>query len=486
MQRGTWGGVGGLVLAGLLAACASPPADPALSPLLAARKAMGGGESLQTLRYGGHGTGATLGQAWLPGMAWPRTEISSFSRFVDYGHAALREDVVRSRAEATGGGALPLMGQGVQRTSGLLRGPYAWNLAGTSAVAAPVALDSRIHDLWTTPHGVVEAALRNRASMRVEAGVTAVSFSMPDQFSATLYLDAQGLVERVDSVLPNPVLGDMPSTTVYSDYREFGSVKFPTRIRQNQGGFPVLDLQVTQVQVNGTEDTAVPETVLQATERVVAQAAAPGVWFLGGGSHNSVLVEMKDYLVLVESPLYDGRAQAVLAEARRLVPGKELRYVINSHHHFDHAGGLRAAAAQGATLIVSEQARPWFERVLAHPNAIKPDALTRSGRKAVVQGVNGQRSLSDGERTIDIFMIEDSAHAQGFMMVHLPREHLLIEADAFTPGPPGVPPPAVPNANQVNLAQNIERLNLQVDRILPLHGRIVPLADLYAAIGRRP
>ena len=176
----------------------------------------------------------------------------------------------------------------------------------------------------------------------------------------------------------------------------------------------------------------------------------------------------------------------MLAEVRRLAPGKELRYVINSHHHFDHAGGLRAAAAAGATLVTSEQARPWFERVLANPNRISPDGLARSTRKAVVTGVNGQRTFTDGVRPVDVFMIEESAHAQGFMMVHLPRERLLIQADAYTPGAPGAPAPAVPNANHVNLVQNIERLNLEVGRILPLHGRMVPLSELLMAVGRKP
>jgi glyoxylase-like metal-dependent hydrolase (beta-lactamase superfamily II) len=89
-------------------------------------------------------------------------------------------------------------------------------------------------------------------------------------------------------------------------------------------------------------------------------------------------------------------------------------------------------------------------------------------------------------RSVDVFMIEESAHAQGFMMVHLPRERLLIEADAFTPGAPGAPAPALPNANHVNLVQNLERLKLDVDRILPLHGRMVPLAELLTAAGRKP
>lgn len=250
------------------------------------------------------------------------------------------------------------------------------------------------------------------------------------------------------------------------------------------GGFPVLDLEVREVQVNAASGIDVPAAVAAATERVAAEKVAEGIWFLAGGSHNSVLIEMKDHLIMVESPLYDGRAQAVLAEVRRLVPGKELRYVINSHHHFDHSGGLRTAAAAGATLVTSDIARPWFEQVLANPNSISPDALARSGRKATVISVDGQRTFTDGERVLQVAMIQDSVHAQGFLMVWLPRERLLVEADAYTPAAPNAPVPAVVNANHVSLVQNIERLKLDVDRILPLHGRIVPVAELYNGVRR--
>ena len=120
-----------------------------------------------------------------------------------------------------------------------------------------------------------------------------------------------------------------------------------------------------------------------------------------------------------------------------------------------------------------------------YPNRLRPDAMEKSGRKAVVTGVNGKRSFTDGERVVDVHFIEGSVHARGFMMVHLPADKILIEADAFTPGVPNAPPPATPNALHLNLVQNLERLNLQVDRILPLHGRIVPVAELYTAVGRK-
>jgi hypothetical protein len=210
-----------------------------------------------------------------------------------------------------------------------------------------VARDERVHDLWTTPHGVLNAALRNpaRVTSRTEGGRTLVevAFAEPGRFSATVLINEANLVERIESRRPHPVLGDTAVVTAFSEYRDFGGVNFPMRIRQSQGGFEVFDLDVREVQPNAPADVQVPDPVRAAAERVTSEKAADGVWYLAGGSHHSVLIEMKDHLVLVESPLYDGRAAVVLSEANRLVPGKPVRYVVNSHHHFDHAGGLRTA-----------------------------------------------------------------------------------------------------------------------------------------------
>ncbi|HSV48200.1 MAG TPA: MBL fold metallo-hydrolase [Ramlibacter sp.] len=468
----------------MLAGCAQMAPD-AGAVLRQADAAMGGTQ-LKSVRVVAAGTGASFGQAYQPGQAWPRLN-ASYTRLMDYENGAMREDFARSRAEPNGGGGVPLMGAGEQRGTGLLRGSHAWNMAGPAPSAAPVTLDGRIHDLWTSPHGVIKAAMKNSATARGEGGKTLVSFSEPGRFRATAVIGADGLVERVDSVQPSPVIGDTVTVTHYSEYRDVGGgVKFPGRVRQEMGGFPVLDARITEVQVNVPSGIEVPPLVAAFAERVAVEKAAEGVWFLAGGSHNSVAIEMADHIMLVEAPLYDGRALAVLAEARKLVPGKPVRYVVNSHHHFDHAGGLRAMASEGVTLVTSEQARPFFEQAMGNPNTAAPDALARSGRKATVTGVSGQRNFADALRTVEVHFIEDSPHAQGFMMVWLPRERLLVQADAYTPGPPGSPASNPPNLNNVVLAQNIDRLRLNVDRILPLHGRIVALADLHNAIGRRP
>jgi len=480
----------GLATSGLLilAGCAVWAPPDAAAVIQRAETAMGAA-GVKTLRYAGSGTGATFGQAYQAGTTWPKVRVLSFSRLVDYENAAMRQEAAVTRAEPSGGGALPLMGTGEQRSVGMLQGTWAWNMVGPAPVASPVALDTRIHDLWTTPHGVLKAALKNKATAGTRTldgkSYTTLSFTEPGRFEATAYVNADNLVERIDSRQPSPVMGDTTSVITFSGYRSHGGVKFPGRIQQVMGGSEVLDIQVSEVQVNVPAEMAAPELVRQFAERVAVEKAADGVWYLAGGSHHSVLIEMKGYTVLVETPLYDGRSAAVLAEARKLVPGKPLRYAVNSHHHFDHAGGLRTAVAEGVTLVTSASAKPWYDQALANANRIRPDALARSGRSASVEGVSGKRVLDDGVRTVEIMEIQGSVHAQGFLMVYLPKEKILIEADAYTPGPPNAPAPAQPNGNNVNLVQNIEQNRLAVERILPLHGRMVALGDLMTAVGRR-
>ena len=442
-----------------------------------------GEPSLKSIEYSASGTLFQFGQAQAPGQAWPRFNIKSLTRSINYDTASLKEDWIRTQAldPPRGGGVQPIRGE--QRQVFVLSGEQAWAVTGEAAAATPIALIERQTQLWVTPHGVVKAALANNATKQ---GRT-IAFTLPNRVPVKATVDAQNLIERVEVAIPNAVVGDTPLEVTYGEYRDFGGVKFPAKIRQSAGGFPTLDLTVSDVKPNAAVEIAVPDSVRQDANpygRVATQMVADGVWYVTGGTHHSVVIEMKDHLVLVEAPLNDERTLAVLAEARSLAPGKPVRYVVNSHHHFDHSGGLRAAAGEGVTVVTHEVNRAYFERNLAAPATIRPDHLAKSGKKGIVEGVKDKRVLTDGARTVEIHHIAGVLHDDGLLMVYLPKEQLLVQADTFTPIPAGAAPPMPPSPFNVGLADNITRLGLSVDRHLPLHGRMVPMAELNRQLGK--
>jgi glyoxylase-like metal-dependent hydrolase (beta-lactamase superfamily II) len=473
------------VLALLAVVVLAPPASHAQrgpSALETVARAMGE-PGLKSIQFTGGGVNFAAGQNASPSLPWPRFNVRSFTRSVNYETASLQDEIVRAQGEdpPRGGGQQPVRGE--QRQVFVVSGDHAWNVQMGVAVPAPIALIDRQVQLWATPHGVVKAALAHRAHFE---GRT-IAFSVPGRFRVRARVDDRNLIERVEATLTNAVLGDTTVEVSYTDYRDVGGVKFPTRIRQTMGAFPTLDLTVTDVKPNAPVDIPVPDTVSQSASpyaRVTTQMVADGVWYITGGTHHSVAIEMGDHVIVVEAPLNDERALAVIAEVRGLVPDKPIRSVINSHHHFDHAGGLRAFAGEGVTVITHEVNRAFLERALAAPATVVPDHLAKSGRRGRVEGVRDRRVLTGGTRTVEIHHVPGNLHHDGLLMVYLPKERLLIEADAFTPLPPNTPYPAPPNPFSVNLADAVARLGIGVDQLLPLHGRIVPLSELHRAIGR--
>ncbi|MGH8063862.1 MAG: MBL fold metallo-hydrolase, partial [Candidatus Entotheonellia bacterium] len=452
----------------------------AKSALEGVAKAMGATD-LTSIQYSGSGSTFAPGQSPAPGTPWPRFNAKSFIRTINYDTVSMRDEILRTQAETPprGGGGQPVMGE--QRQIQVMSGNHAWNQTGETTTPNWAVAD-REYQLWLTPHGVIKAAMAHNATAqtKTEGGkkLTAIAFMVPGKLKANVLVNENNLIEKVESWQTNPVLGDMLTETTYADYKAFDGVQFPTKISQKQGGFPSLELTVSEVKPNAPADIQVPDNVRQAVVQVKIDKATDGVWYVTGGSHHSVVVEMKDHLVVIEGPQNDARATAVIAEVKKAMPNKPIKYVVNSHHHFDHAGGLGAFVAEGAIVITHDVNKAFFEQTLAAPRTVQPDMLAKSGKKATVEGVKDKRVLSDDTRTIELHHIQGNIHNDGLLMAYLPKEKLLVEADVFTPPAPNTPPPPEPHPAQVNLHDNIERLKLTVDQLLPLHGRIVPLSDL--------
>jgi glyoxylase-like metal-dependent hydrolase (beta-lactamase superfamily II) len=199
-----------------------------------------------------------------------------------------------------------------------------------------------------------------------------------------------------------------------------------------------------------------------------------------------VAIDQIDHIAIVEAPLNEARSEAVIAKAKELIPNKPIYYLINTHAHFDHAGGLRTFVDEGAAIVTHQPNQAYFEKAWAAPHKINPDRLAKSNKAPHFVGFTGKHVLTDGKRPIEIHSIAGNGHNDAFVLVYLPNEKILVEADAYTPTPANVPPPAKPNPYSVNLYENIQKLNLNVDKIAALHGpRVVTLADLRSVIGQQ-
>jgi glyoxylase-like metal-dependent hydrolase (beta-lactamase superfamily II) len=478
--------LGAMAAFGLLAGMAC--AEDANSVLEKASKAMGA-TNLNSIRYTGSGKAGTLGQSYTPDAAWPTLNVNSYTRTIDYPSQSSREEVVRTleNPPAKGGGA-PFAGE--QRQVNIVSGPYAWNQPGNAPQPAFGTVAERQLQIMLTPHGFLKQALiSNVTAKKGKGGTTEVAFSAVGKYMVVGTIDKQGMVTRTETRIPNPVVGDMLIETDYSDYKDFGGVKFPTHIVQKQGGYMVLDLTVNNVQPNVPNAAiAAPEAVKSASAppiRVEPQKLADGVWFLGGGTHNSVLIEYKDFLAVVEAPNSEERSLAVIAAVKKLVPNKPIKYLINTHHHWDHSSGLRTYVAEGATIITSEMNKPYYEQAWKEPRTLAPDMLANDSKaKPTFITVKDEYTLTDGTRSLDLHLTQGDNHNAGILFGYLPKERILIEADDFTP--PGPNQSLVPLALGFgnNLYANIQRLKLDIDTIAPLHGRVAPYASLPKALGK--
>jgi glyoxylase-like metal-dependent hydrolase (beta-lactamase superfamily II) len=264
-------------------------------------------------------------------------------------------------------------------------------------------------------------------------------------------------------------------------------VSFPAHIIRTQGGYPVLDLNVSAVTVNEPVSASLPEAIAQAETPAITVTSTPlatGVYYLTGGTHHSVAIEQHDHVVLVEAPLHAARSLALSAKIREIIPGKPIKYVVNTHAHFDHSGGLRTFAAEGATIVTETANKDYYQKVWANPHDLNPDKLAQQGGRVAFESYTGKHVLTDGKRRIEIHSLAGNSHNDAFDLIYLPAEKILIEADAYTPTAANVPPPATPNPYSVNLHDTIQKLNLDVEQIAALHGpRVVTLADLRTTIG---
>jgi len=470
-----------------LACAACSTATPERQIVNDAAAALGGRDrilAVKTLVIEGDGKNGNLGQDMTPEATGQAFALSDYKRAIDVAGHRARVEQTRTPNFAYFQGMAP------QKQVQGIDGDVAYNIApnGTATRAANAVAKDRNAEMYHHPLTIVRAALDPAAKLsnpRTAGAERVVDVTTADGVALTLAIDGTTkLPTRVVSMADNTNLGDVAIESSFSDYQDVGGFKLPSRLTTKTDHYVTAEIHAARQTVDeDAGDLAAPAAARAAAAiagpppaAVTVEEIGKGVWFLGGQSHHSVIVEFADHLTLIEAPQNDVRALAVIAKARELRPGKPVTEVVNTHHHFDHSGGIRAAVAEGLTVVTHKGNAVFYQTAVGRAHTIAPDALAKAPKPLKIEAVDGQLELKDATRTVYLYAVDGNPHSDTLLMAYLPQEKLLVEVDAFTPGAAAQPYAA-------NLLENVKRRNLTVDRIVPLHGAIAPFSELVKAAG---
>ena len=478
------------LLALLTAVSAPARAQDGTAAIAAAAKAMGS-DNLTSISYYGSASNFNLGQSNNANGAWPRTNVSDYVRSIDFTQPSSRATGVTFAAPVTGGPPV--------------QAAFQQNITPANTAWAQQL------EIWITPWGFLKGAAANNAIAAPQIvgtrPYTVVTWSTPQKapsgnpYKVVGYINNRNLVERVQTWLENPIFGDMLIETTYSEYRDANGVKYPSAIVQKRGGQATFDAQILGIRANpsniaelvtppagggrgGAPGGAPPAAAAgQAYEKL-----ADGVYRING-AYNALAIEFRDHIVLFEGgPQNEARSLAIIAEAKRVIPNKPIRYSILTHHHFDHSSGLPAVVAEGATIITHDVNKAFLLKALSAPRTLAPDVMSKSGKKPKVESVIEKRVLQDDMRTVEIHHVVGLPHADGMLMIYLPKEKILAYADMFNLPPADNPVPNPPVVGTQVFLANLERLNLEPERILSVHtlnpDRLATKSDITKSLGR--
>ena len=488
---------GAALVVTLLAIGAS--AQNAGSVVTAASKAMGI-DTLNSITYSGTARNGAFGQSKAIGMplgAVNTTQITMYTRTINFGASADRAALV---SRATG----PTQPPTVPGSPAPMPGVFNQNISGTQ-------LDTNFNqalNVWTTPWGFLKGAAANNATVRQQGGQQVVSFSPAglkspsgQMYTVTGYINGQNQVTKVETRVENAVVGDLLHEFEYSNYKAMNGVQVPGRIVQKQAGMETFNADITAATPNPANLTELLTPPPPPAGRAGGPGgpggggpppapAAPPVEKLGegafkiGGNYASLAIDMGDHILVVESGQSDARGLAVMAAAKQAIPNKPIRFVVNSHPHFDHASGLSAAVAEGATILTHNNNEPVLESLLSGPRTLTGDSLSKvaNRRKDVVTGV-GDRDVRKGSngKVVELHRIPNE-HSDGMLVVYLPAEKALWSADitAVNPNPGQLP---VVKA----MAETLNKLKIDYNAFIPAHppnpDKPLTKADVTAVVG---
>ncbi len=466
--------------------CGSALAQDAKTVIASAQKALG---DVKSITYSGSAKdvafqqcGANSTDMQCRGTHDPMRPINNYVRVIDLSAPASR---------ATGS----TMNIGAGGSTAVTPGTYFDVVTAQQADVSQPWTNSL--EFYITPWGFLKGASENNATASKQKGFTVLTWSPKvkapsgKNYVINAYVNDKNLIDHIETWREENIMGDMQVLATYSGWKDFGGVMAPAKIEQKRGGWPYFEVTVTSAKANPPDVASlVPAPAAKgggaprgpAPLVVTTEKLGDGIYRLttGPGSYDSVVVEFKDYIMMLEAGQSVARAEAYVAETKKLFPNKPIRYVFNTHPHSDHTGGLPVLVAEGATIITQQNNVAFLDKALNTPRTLLTDPLAKNPKKAKFEAIGEKKVYSDGTRTVEFYHTWPVPHSNGLAIAYLPKEKILFQGDfSVNPGEPA-------NDHVKALVPILEKLNLDFDRYINVHTSAAPQhkSDVWKAVGK--
>ncbi len=443
--------------------------------------------AVKTLTIEGYATNPNIGQAMTPEAEPLWWMIPDYKRSIDLVNGRMALTMSRRPAfpavfdAGPARGAAPAAGVGAGARGGAAAGG-----GRGGGQPNPQTIRTNRLDMLQHPLTLVRAALDPAAKVtnfRQNGSQQSVDITTAQGDTLTLTVDALKRPVSVRTAVYHPNLGDTERVTTWDAWEELNGVRLPKRIVTRLDRWVEYDIGVMKDTLDAdlSELAGTPSLLVQPppatdapvnTPNLPVTEVARGIWFVTGGGIPCTIVEFADHIALVEVSGGDARVQALIAKAKELAPGKPVTQAIVSHHHFDHTAGLRAAVAEGLTIITHRVNEAWFREAVTRKHTMQPDLLAKNPKPLKIISVDDSYTIKDASMEVTLYHLVNSTHGDGILAVYFPRERVYAEPDVWNPG-------AQIQPHIQNLWDDITRRKLQIDRVIPLHGNAVqPFSEL--------
>lgn len=310
-----------------------------------------------------------------------------------------------------------------------------------------------------------------------------ITYANEDGASLSLYIDkGSGRLVKVETLTSDAFAGDTMVETVFT-----GGGAVPEGRMSRVGGETTEELRFAKYELN----VPIPETAYampadysefrQAGQSDPVQKHADGVYTVTAGGYNVLFVEFSDHVFVMEAPGNDNVSRQAIAAIKRTVPGKPIRYIAVTHHHDDHAGGIRTYIAEGATLIALPIEKPFFEKVMTSKFVLNPDTLARDPKPLKVELLkDGKHVLTDGKRTVELYDIGPGPHAEQMLVAYIPVIKAVYQGDLLNRPSNGDYP--IANDTSAHFLKWIDAQTFVVEKTIPVHGTVTTMEEFRKAV----